>query len=55
MPLAGLDPDLPIYVSYIAGMAGACRRAQLLLVEMGSHYLFPPGWPQTSVLLMSAS
>jgi hypothetical protein len=38
----------------IAGMTGTCHHAQLLF-EIGSHKIFCPGWPQTTVLLISVS
>jgi hypothetical protein len=34
-PIYGLDLDLPIFASCIAGMTGPCHQAQLLL-EVGS-------------------
>jgi hypothetical protein len=36
----GLDCNLPIYASYVAGMTGMCLHAQLLLVKMWSCEVF---------------
>jgi hypothetical protein len=50
----GLDHDPPIYASGVVVMTGTCHHIQLLLVEM--EYLnILLGWPQTMILLITAS
>jgi hypothetical protein len=38
-----------------AGMTSMCNHTQLFSIEKGSHKLFCPCWPRTSILLISVS
>jgi hypothetical protein len=48
----GLDFNLPVYASHVAGSADVNHHI-CLFVEMRSH--FCPDWPQTDILPISAS
>jgi hypothetical protein len=52
---AVVNKNLPTYTFHVRGMTDVCHCVQLLFVEMGVSLTVCMGWPQTGIILTSAS